>query len=128
MKSLVLGVFFSLILGVIVVSTQSFGNSLSTTSQINKIGTLDISDSTSRTLSGVNLGVSDEISSVTLSFIDQIPDASNLNISLRDSVGTEIGVGAVLVSPASNSATINLSDTVTAIERESLESIIVSVS
>ena len=128
MKSLVLGVFFTLILGVIVVSTQSFGNSLSTTSQINKIGTLDISDSTSRTLSGVNLGVSDEISSVTLSFIDQIPDTSNLNISLRDSVGTEIGVGAVLVSPASNSATINLSDTVTAIERESLESIIVSVS
>ena len=128
MKSLILGVFFTLILGVIVVSTQSFGNSLSTTSQINKIGTLDISDSTSRTLSGVNLGVSDEISSVTLSFIDQIPDTSNLNISLRDSVGTEIGVGAVLVSPASNSATINLSDTVTAIERESLESIIVSVS
>ena len=128
MKSLVLGVFFTLILGVIVVSTQSFGNSLTTTSQINKIGTLDVSDSTSRTLSGLNLGVSDEISSVTLSFIDQIPDASNLNISLRNSVGTEIGVGTVLVSPASNSATINLSDTVTAIERESLESIIVSVS
>ena len=128
MKNLILGVFFTLILGVLVVSTQSFGNSLSTTSQINKIGSLDIADSTSRTLSGVNLGVSDEISSVTLSFIDQIPDASNLNISLRNALGTEIGAGTVLVSPASNSATINLSDTVTAIERESLESIIVSVS
>lgn len=128
MKSLILGVFFTLVFGLIVVSTQSFGNSLSTTSEINKIGTLDISDSTSRTLSGVNLGVSDEISSVTLSFIDQIPDLSNLNISLRNSIGTEIGVGTVLVSPASNSATINLSDTVTATERESLESIIVSVS
>ncbi|WP_299293051.1 hypothetical protein [Nitrosopumilus sp.] len=128
MKSMILGVFFTLLLGMIMVSTQSFGNSLSTTSQINKIGTLDISDSTSRTLSGVNLGVSDEISSVTLSFIDQIPDSTNLNISLRNSVGTEIGVGSVLVSPASSSATINLSDTVTAVERESLESIIVSIS
>ena len=56
----------------------------------------------------MNLGVSDEISSVTLSFIDQIPDASTLNISLRNSVGTEIGVGTVLVSP-SNGATVNLS-------------------
>jgi len=127
MRFVLLGVIVFSIFGVVMFTTQSFGNSLGTSSEVNKIGTLKISDLSTKTLVGLNLGTADGISSVTLTFKTAIVDNDTVNISLKDKNDLEIGSGSTIVSPSSTIVTINLGDSVTAIERSTLKTVSITV-
>ncbi len=126
MRFILLVVVFS-IFGIIMFTTQSFGNSLGTSSEVNKIGTLKISDLSTKTLVGLNLGTTDDISSVTLTFKTAIVDNDTVNISLKDNNDLEIGSGSTVVSPSSTTVVISLGDSVTAIERITLRTTSITV-
>jgi len=126
MRFILLVVVFS-IFGIIMFTTQSFGNSLGTSSEVNKIGTLKISDLSTKTLVGLNLGTADDISSVTLTFKTAIVDNDTINISLKNKNSVEIGSGSTIVTPSSTIVTINLGDSVTAIERSTLRTVSITV-
>jgi len=126
MRFILLVVVFS-IFGIIMFTTQSFGNSLGTSSEVNKIGTLKISDLSTKTLVGLNLGTTDDISSVTLTFKTAIVDNDTVNISLKDNNDLEIGSGSTVVSPSSTTVVISLGDSVTAIERITLKTTSITV-
>jgi len=115
------------IFGIIIFTTQSFGNSLDTSSELNKIGTLNISDLSTKTLVGLNLGTADDIPSVTLTFKNAIADNATVNISLKNNNDIEIGSGSTIVSPSSTIVTVNLGDSVTAIERSTLRTASITV-
>ena len=109
-------------------STQSSGDSLSTLSEVNKIGALKITDSSTKKLVGLNLGTADIISSVTLTFKNSITDGNTVNISLKNSNGVEIGSGSETVSGSPTIVIINpLTDSVTAIEHSTLRTVSVTV-
>ena len=127
MRFVLLGVIVFSIFGIVMFTTQSFGNSLDTSSEVNKIGTLKISDLSTKTLVGLNLGTADDISSVTLTFKTSIADNDTINISLKNKNSVEIGSGSTIVSPSSTIATINLGDSVTAIERSTLRTVSITV-
>ncbi len=127
MRFVLLGVIVFSIFGIVMFTTQSFGNSLGTSSEVNKIGTLKISDLSTKTLVGLNLGTADGISSVTLTFKTAIVDNDTVNISLKDKNDLEIGSGSTIVSPSSTIVTINLGDSVTAIERSTLKTVSITV-
>jgi len=127
MRSVLLGVVVFSIFGIVMFTTQSFGNSLGTSSEVNKIGTLKISDLSTKTLVGLNLGTADDISSVTLTFKTAIVDNDTINISLKNKNSVEIGSGSTIVSPSSTIVTINLGDSVTAIERSTLRTVSITV-
>jgi len=76
---------------------------------------------------GLNLGTADGISSVTLTFKTAIVDNDTVNISLKDKNDLEIGSGSTIVSPSSTIVTINLGDSVTAIERSTLKTVSITV-
>lgn len=115
------------ILGVIIFTGQGFGNSLDSSTQVNKIGALKIFDDSAKTLIGMNLGTTDTISSITLTFKTSIEDET-VNISLADSNGLEIGTGSQFVSPANAIVTISLSDSITANERDTLKNVDITIS
>jgi len=127
MRFVLLGVVVFSIFGIVMFTTQSFGNSLGTSSEVNKIGTLKISDLSTKTLVGLNLGTADDITSVTLTFKTDIADNDTINISLKNKNSVEIGSGSTIVSPSSTIATINLGDSVTAIERSTLRTVSITV-
>lgn len=127
MRFVLLGVVVFSIFGIVMFTTQSFGNSLGTSSEVNKIGTLKISDLSTKTLVGLNLGTADDISSVTLTFKTTITDNDTINISLKNKNSVEIGSGSTIVSPSSTIVTINLGDSVTAIERSTLRTVSITV-
>ena len=118
---MMLGVFGLCI--VFVFSTEGDAASLTTSTKINKIGTLEIKNPTLTGLIGTNLGTSSGIQTVILDFKNNVPNNTVLNISLKNLSGTQIGSGSVTVSPSSNTVTINLSDTVTSVERPTLRTI-----
>jgi len=122
---LLIGVFS--IFAIIMFTTQSFGNSLDTSSEVNKIGTLKISDLSTKTLVGLNLGTAVDISSITLTFKTAIVDNDTVNISLKDKNDLEIGSGSTVVSPSSTTVVISLGDSVTAIERSTLKTTSITV-
>lgn len=126
MRFILLVVVFS-IFGLIIFTTQSSGQSLSTESDINKIGTLEIADASAKTLVGLNLGTADNISSVTLTFKIAIVDNDTVNISLKNNNDVEIGTGSTLVSPSSTTVIVSLTDSVTVIERDTLETASITV-
>ncbi len=126
MRFILLIVIFS-IFGIVMLTTQGFGNSLGTSSELNKIGTLKTDDSSTKTLMGLNLGTADDISSVTLTFRTAIVDNDTVNISLKDNNDVEIGSGSTVVSPSSTTVVISLGDTVTAIERITLKTASITV-
>lgn len=126
MRFILLVVVFS-IFGLIIFTTQSSGQSLSTSSDVNKIGTLKITDGSSKTLVGLNLGTADDISSVTLTFKTAIVDNDTVNISLKNNNDVEIGMGSMVVSPSSTTVIVALGDSVTAIERNSLQTVSITV-
>jgi len=126
MRFILLVVVFS-IFGLIIFTTQSSGQSLSTTSDVNKIGTLKITDDSAKTLVGLNLGTADDISSVTLTFKTAIVDNDTVNISLKNNNDVEIGTGSKVVSPSSTTVIVTLGDSVTAIERDSLQTVSITV-
>lgn len=127
MNLLFLGVLL-IIPGIFLFSTQGFGSSLITTSEINKIGTLKITDSTGKALIGFNLGTNDDISSITMTFKNSIANNDSVDISLKDKNGLELGSGSKIISPSSTIVTINLSDTITQVERPALRSASITVS
>ena len=112
---------------VFVITIPGHGNSLPTNSDVNKIGTLKIYDMSTKTLVGMNLGDTDDITSITLTFKNSIPDNGIIDISLKNDTGWEIGSGSTTISPSSTTTTFNLIDTVTALERSALRTIIVTV-
>ena len=127
MRFILLGVLVFSIFGIVMFTTQSFGNSLDTSSEVNKIGTLKISDLSTKTLVGLNLGTADDITSVTLTFKNSIADSAIVNISLKNNNDIEIGSGSTTVSPSSTIVTINLGDSVTTIERSTLRTTSITV-
>jgi len=112
---------------IFVITTTGYGNSLATNSGVNKIGTLNIFDMSTKTLVGMNLGNTDNITSITLTFKNSIPDNGVVGISLKNSTGGEIGSGSTTISPSSTVATFNLMNTVTALERTTLRTVSVTV-
>ena len=116
-----------LILGITVFTVQGSGNSLDSSVELNKLGTLNIFDTSDKTLMGMNLGTVDAISSITLTFKTSIED-DTVNISLTDSNNLEIGAGSQLVSPANTIVTITLSDSITSIERDTLKTASITIS
>ncbi len=116
-----------LIFGIIIFTTQGFGNPLDTSATVNKIGTLKISDSSTKTLIGMNLGTADDITSITLTFKNSIAQNDEVNISLKNSSDVEIGAGSETVDPSSSNVTITLSDSITSGERSTLRTASITI-
>ena len=127
MRFSLLGFTMFLIFGIILFTTQGFANPLDTTPIVNKINTLQISDSSTKTLIGLNLGTSDDITSITLTFKNSIAENDEVNISLKNTNDVEIGTGSETVSPSSTIVTITLSDSITSGERSTLRTANITV-
>ncbi len=127
MRFNLLGFTMFLIFGIIIFTTQGFGNSLDTSATVNKIGTLKISDSSTKTLIGMNLGTADDITSITLTFKNSIAQNDEVNISLKNSSDVEIGAGSETVDPSSSNVTITLSDSITSGERSTLRTASITI-
>lgn len=127
MRFSLLGFTMFLIFGIILFTTQGFANPLDTTTIVNKINTLQISDSSSKTLIGLNLGTADDITSITLTFKNSIAENDEVNISLKNTSDVEIGNGSETVSPSSTIVTITLSDSITSGERSTLRTASITV-
>ena len=127
MKFSLLGFTMFLIFGIIIFTSQGFGNPLDTTATVNKIGTLQISDSTTRILTGIDLGTASDITSVNLTFQIPIPANQDVDISLKNINDVEIGSGSGFVIPSSENVIITLSDTITSVERSTLRSIDITI-
>lgn len=115
------------ILGVIIFTGQGLGNSLDSSTLVNKIGAVKIFDNSAKTMIGMNLGTADTITSITLTFKTSIEDQT-VNISLTDSNNLEIGTGSQFVSPSNTVVTITLSDSITANERDLLKNVDITIS
>lgn len=126
MRNILLGLVLFSIFGIVLFSSQGSANSLGT-SEVNKIGALQVSDSSTKTLVGLNLGTADDITSITLTFKNSIADSNTVNISLKDNNDLEIGSGSKVVSPTSTIVTITLSDSITAVERDTLRTASITV-
>ena len=127
MGSLLLAVLFFSIFGVVLMSTQGLANPLDTSSDVNKLGALQVFDSSGSTLLGLNLGTSDDISSVTLTFNSDISGSTTVTISLKDTSDVEIGTGSTVTGGPTKTVVISLSDSVTDIERSTLQSASITV-
>lgn len=130
MSTSFLGITMFAIFGIFmifVITAPGYGNSLATNSGVNKIGTLNIFDMSTKTLVGMNLGNTDDITSITLTFKNSIPDNGMIDISLKNSTGGEIGSGSTTINPSSTIVTFNLMNTVTALERSTLRTVSVTV-
>jgi len=127
MRAMMVGFLMFSILGVILFTSQGSGNSLNSSTQLNKIGGMKIFDNSAKTMMGMNLGVADTITSVTLTFKTSVEDQT-VNISLTDSNNLEIGSGSQFVSPANTVVTITLSDSITSNERDMLENVTITIS
>ena len=124
MRFILLVVF--LVFGLIVFSSQGIGQSLNTSPEVNQIVGMKINDSSEKPVMGMNLGTSDDISSVTLTFRTVVGAGGTADISLKNSNNVEIGSGSKVVSPSSATAVITLSDTITAEERDTIRSVNIS--
>ena len=126
-----IGILFVLvgIFAVVMFTNEGYGKSLTTSPNVNKIGTLKVNDLTTKGIIGMNLGTSAGIGSVTITFNSVVAKNANVNIFFYDSVGTEIGSGTKKQNPAGTSITINLTGAgqVTDAERITLRSITVTI-
>jgi len=127
MKTMMVGFLVFSILGVIIFTGQGLGNSLDSSTLVNKIGAVKIFDNSAKTMIGMNLGTADTITSITLTFKTSIEDQT-VNISLTDSNNLEIGTGSQFVSPSNTVVTITLSDSITANERDLLKNVDITIS
>ncbi|PBO84947.1 MAG: hypothetical protein COA77_06855 [Thaumarchaeota archaeon] len=119
----ILGIMMVTGIGILFIAIYANGASLSTTPQLNKLETFDISVTSSETLIEMDLGTASIIDSVSLTFRNDLVDNTTVSISIKNSTGTEIGSGSKVVSPASSVVTINLTDTITANERPDVRSL-----
>ena len=127
MRNMMLGFFALSILGIVFFTGQGSAQNLDSSTELNKIGALKILDSTDKTMMGMNMGTTDAITSITLTFKTSI-DGNTVNISLTDSSDFEIGAGSQFVSPANTIVTITLSDSITSNERDTLKNVNISIS
>lgn len=127
MGSLLLAVLLFSTFGVALLSTQGLANPLDTSSDVNKMGALQVFDSSGSTLLGLNLGTSDAISSVTLTFDSDISGSTTVTISLKDNNDVEIGTGSTVTGGPTKTVVISLSDTVTDAERSALQSASITI-
>lgn len=129
MSLFLLGILLFSVFGIVIFSTQGFGGSINTPSDVNPMGALEIIDSSGYTLTGIDLGTADDISSITLTFETEIPNNTAVNISLKDGAGIEIGTGSITVSPTSKTVVISLTGggIVTAVERDTLRAASITV-
>ena len=95
MRNIMLGFFALSILGIVFFTGQGSANTLDSSTELNKIGALKILDSTDKTMMGMNLGTTDSITSITLTFKTSIED-NTISISLTDSNNLEIGAHVFL--------------------------------
>jgi hypothetical protein len=121
MGLLLLAVLLFSVFGVILLSTQGLANPLDTPSDVSKMGALQVFDSSGSTLLGLNLGTSDDISSVTLTFDSNIPGDTAVTISLKDTSDVEIGNGSTVTGGPTQTVVISLSDSITDPERSTLQ-------
>lgn len=127
MRNMMLGFFALSVLGIVFFTGQGSANTLDSSTELNKIGALKIFDSTDKTMMGMNLGTTDTITSITLTFKTSIEDQT-VTISLTDSRDLEIGSGSQFVSPTNTIVTIILSDSITSNERDTLKNVNISIS
>lgn len=113
--------------GVVLLSTQGLANPLDTSSAVSKMGALQVFDSSGSTLLGLNLGTSDTISSVTLTFDSNISGGTSVTISLKDTNDVEIGTGFTVTGGPTKTVVISLSDSITDPERSTLQSASIAV-
>lgn len=113
--------------GVVLLSIQGLANPLDTSSDVSKMGALQVFDSSGNTLLGLNLGTSDTISSVTLTFDSNISGDTSVTISLKDTNDVEIGTGSTVTGGPTKTVVISLSDSITDPERSTLQSASITV-
>lgn len=121
MGLLLLAVLFFSIFGVVLLSIQGLANPLDTSSDVSKMGSLQVFDSSDSTLLGLNLGTSDAISSVTLTFDSNVPEDTVVTISLKDTNDVEIGTGSTVTGSPTQTVVIGLNDSITDPERSTLQ-------
>ena len=119
-------VLLLLVFGLIVFTTQGIAQSLNSSTEVNKIGVMKINNSSEKTMMDMNLGTSDGISSVILTFRTTIGSGGTVNISFKNSNNVEIGSGSKVVSPSSATAVVTLSDAITAVERDTIHTVYIS--
>ncbi len=128
MGSILFGMVLFSAFTVVMLSTTGLANPLDTSSDVNKMNSLQIFDSSGSTLLGLNLGISDNITSITLTFNSDIADSTTVDISLKDDDGVEIGTGSTLTGNPTKTVVISLSDSVTDAERSTLRTASVTIS
>lgn len=120
------GIIFFSVMTVVVISTYSFAASI-TASGVNELKIFNLSVSSPETLTDIDLGTGSTISSVLLTFRNNLANNTTVDLSIKNSTGTEIGSGSKTLSSATSSVTIDLTDTVSAAERPDLEKVTVTV-
>ena len=123
-----LSVIMISVFGILLIATYASGASLATTSQLNKLETLEVSVTSSETLMGMNLGTASTIDSVTLTFRNALAVDTTVTISIKDSAGTEIGTGSKVLVTEASVVTVDLSDTITSAERPDVRSLSITAS
>jgi len=128
LNKVILGFILVSILGVVLFTSQGSANSLNSSVELNKISSLKIFDDTGKTMMGMDLGIANDITSITLTFLTPVNNGETVNISLYDGNDLEIGFGSILVSPQSGTVIISLSNQVTSIERDTLKKVNITIS
>ena len=131
MSSFLLGMVLLTVFGIAMLTTQSLGASLDSSSAVNNTEGLLITDNSGRTVIGTNLGTTSDISTVTLTLDSDFQENRIIDISLVDGNSVTIGSGSITCSTSPNCGTsvvISLSDTVTDVERDTLVEVIVDYS
>lgn len=112
--------------GILLIATYSFGSSLGTQSEVNKLSTVGVPVTSPETLMDMNLGTGSTVDSVTLTFRNELVADTSVSVSIKDSGGVEIGSGSKTLSVAASAVTVDLTDTVTSAERPTLTSVSVT--
>ncbi len=128
MRNILLGFFILSILGVVLFAGQGSANTLDSSSDVNKINSVEISVSSPTTLIRVNFGTGDEINNLVLVFQNSIDENDTVDIVLKNVNGRTLGLGSQVVSPSSATVLIALSDNVDAVERPTLSTVNIVVS
>ena len=112
--------------GILLIATYSFGSSLGTPSEVNKLSTVGVPVTSPETLMNMNLGTGSTVDSVTLTFRNELVADTSVSVSIKDSGAVEIGSGSKTISVAASVVTVDLTDTVTSAERPTLTSVSVT--
>ncbi len=118
------------IVGVLLIASYGFGASIATASEVNQIKSLEILTTTAgndEVVDSIDMGTGDSISSIILNFKGSLSSGTTVDISLKDSSGSEIGNGSETLSSQTSVVTITLTDTITAAERPTMTSVSITI-